>query len=241
MRSGVLGRIFAAAFMLGAACATASSFSVMPVRATLTEGKPSVALTVRNTGAEPAVVQLEVQSWSQVDSRDVLAPTRELLASPPIFTIAPGAAQVVRVGARRAPDPGKELAYRLFLQEVPPPPQPGFRGLRMALRLSIPVFLGTPSSQAARLVWSAASAANGELRLSLSNQGSAHVQVASVAAEDADGALIERRQVAAYVLPGQSRDWLLKPLHPARVGAQLRIAAETDGGPLASEAHIEER
>ena len=31
--------------------------------------------------------------------------------------------QIVRVGLRRGPDPQRELAYRLYLQEVPPPPK----------------------------------------------------------------------------------------------------------------------
>lgn len=81
----------ALAFLLagtGAACA--GSFQVNPVRATLTASLPVGSLTVRNTGSEPAVVQLEVVSWSQQAGNDVYTPTKEILATPPIFTVPAG-------------------------------------------------------------------------------------------------------------------------------------------------------
>ena len=61
--------------------------------------------------------------------------------SPPIATIAPDKEQIIRVGLRRAPDKERELSYRLFLQEVPAPPKPGFQGLQVALRVGLPVFV----------------------------------------------------------------------------------------------------
>src|SRR3546814_9833017 len=67
-------------------------------------------------------------AWSQSGGKDVFAAVDDILATPPIFTIPAGGSQVIRVGSRRAPDPQHERAYRLFLREVPPAPQPGFQG-----------------------------------------------------------------------------------------------------------------
>ena len=116
-----------------------------PVRATLSARQQVGALTVRNDGAEPAVVQLEVLSWSQQDGKDVYVPTAEILATPPIFTVPAGGSQVVRVGLRRAPDPGASSPIGCICRRVPPPPKPDFQGLQVALRIGVPVFVLPPA------------------------------------------------------------------------------------------------
>ncbi len=60
-----------------------------------------------------------------------------MVASPPAVTIAPGASQVARLILRKPPE-GKEATYRLLVDQIPPPAAPGT--VRVALRLSIPVF-----------------------------------------------------------------------------------------------------
>ena len=108
-------------FVMGASVASAASLGVSPVRVTLSESQSMGSLTVRNDGTEPASLQMEMLNWSQAEGQDVLMPTRELLANPPIFTVPAGGSQLVRVGLRRAPDGQRELTYRLVLQELPPP------------------------------------------------------------------------------------------------------------------------
>ena len=127
--------------VMGASVASAASLGVSPVRVTLSESQSMGALTVRNDGTEPASLQMEMLSWSQAEGQDVLTPTRELLANPPIFTVPAGGSQLVRVGLRRAPDGQRELTYRIVLQELPPPPNPDFMGTRMLMRISLPVFV----------------------------------------------------------------------------------------------------
>lgn len=219
------------------ATATAGSLSVNPVRVSLSSGRMSEALVIRNTGDEPAVVQIELQSWKQDDARDLYSPTRDVLATPPIFTVAPGGSQIVRVGARRQPDAATELDYRLFLQEVPPPPKPGFQGLRMALRVSIPVFV-SGDAQSARLRWSARSEPGGKLAIVASNKGNAHVQVANFSLSQGKSALTGKRQVATYVLPSHSREWVVKPDRPVEASMPLHLSAETDSGPLEADVSI---
>ena len=74
----------------GVSAASASSFQVNPVRAALSPVQPVVALTVRNIGTEPAVMQLEVMNWSQQEGQDVYAATKDILSTPPIFTVPGG-------------------------------------------------------------------------------------------------------------------------------------------------------
>lgn len=229
------------AFFMGAACAaTAGSFAVSPVRATLSAGQPVGSLTVRNTGAEPTVVQLEVVSWSQQDGKDVYDPTREILATPPIFTVPPGGSQVVRVGLRRAPDPKREITYRLFLQEVPPPPKPGFQGLQVALRVGVPVFVLPSVPVKPVLRWQLSRTPQGKLQVSLSNSGNAHIQVANIKLMPASGDPFPTQQIGAYVLPGQSRGWLLEAAPAPPPGATLRLSAQTDAGEVQAEVVVEQ-
>jgi fimbrial chaperone protein len=208
--------------------AEGGSFAVMPVRVTLSASQPVASIRIQNQDREPVVVQLEATAWSQQDGRDVHEATREVLATPPIFTIAPGGSQIVRLGLRRAPDPHRELTYRLFVHEVPPPPGPGFKGLRVALRISIPVFVAPPVAAAPVLQWRAAQDAAGALTVGLNNTGNAHIQVAEFRVAEPAGKVVGTRQIPAYVLAGQSRGWAF-PVKASR-GAPLRIFATTDSG-----------
>ncbi|MGR9085691.1 MAG: fimbrial biogenesis chaperone [Gammaproteobacteria bacterium] len=215
---------------IGAACA--GSFQVNPVRATLTAGKPVGAMTVRNNGGEPAVLQLEVMSWSQQQGKDVYTPSREILATPPIFTVPSGGSQIVRVGLRRPPDAQRELTYRLFLQEVPPPPKPGFQGLHVALRIGVPIFVPPAVAQPPVLTWRIFRTGQGELEVSLTNGGNSHVQVANVRLAQPEGGELVKQQIASYVLPGQSRSWPLKDIKTPPSASSFQLFAQTDIGDI---------
>jgi fimbrial chaperone protein len=225
--------LYSLAFLLAViGPASAGSFQVNPVRATLSPDKPIGAMTVRNIGNEPTVLQLEVMNWSQEQGKDVYTPSRELLATPPIFTVPAGGSQIVRVGLRRPPDAQRELTYRLFLQEVPPPPKPGFQGLQVALRIGVPVFVPPATVQPPVLAWRIIRTREGQLELSLANNGNSHVQVANVRLVRPDGGELGKQPIAAYVLPGQSSNWPLKDIKAAAPVSALHVFAQTDIGDI---------
>ncbi|MDD5268953.1 MAG: molecular chaperone [Methylococcales bacterium] len=225
--------VCALAFLLaGAGTASAGSFQVIPVRVTLSAGKPIAAMTVRNTGGEPAVLQLEVMSWSQAQGKDVYTPTKEILATPPIFTVPAGGSQIVRVGLRRPPDAQRELTYRLYLEEVPPPPKPGFQGLQMALRMGVPLFVPPAAVQLPVLAWRIFRTKEGQFEVGVTNNGNTHVQVANVRLARADGGELGTQQIAGYVLPGQSHNWLLKDIPASPSVAALHLFVQTEAGDI---------
>ena len=219
----------------------AGSFQVNPIRIELSGAKRIVAERVTNTGTEPVVVQMSVMAWTQDNGKNVLTPTREIIVSPPIATIAPGQEQIVRVGLRRAPDPQRELSYRLFVREVPPPPKPGFQGLVVALRIGLPIFVQPREGRAKPvLVWSARLSGPAAIRLSLENRGTGHIQISDLTLSEAG----QKEPVAqegglAYILAGQSRQWdlaLKKPLHDKN--ERLRLNASTDAGRIEAEIEV---
>ena len=228
-----VGAAAALAWML-ALSAYAGSFSVDPVRLTVRARATSTSLSLQNNGDEPVLVQSEVMAWSQQDGNDLLTPSQDLLISPPIFKLAPGAAQTVRVGLLRPSDPERELTYRIFLQEVPAPLLPGQEGVHAVLRLGLPVFV-LPSRRAVPLLnWRAAQGAEGQIKLSLSNSGNAHVQAIDCKLYRPDGTLIAEQKLTAYVLPGQARSWQITPNQPWR-GETLKLSARTDAGDVTAE------
>jgi fimbrial chaperone protein len=211
------------------------SFEVNPIRVELSPSARSAALTVKNSGTEPVVVQISVQAWTQSNGTDVLSPTREVLVSPPIATIAAGAEQIVRIGLRRAPDEHRELSYRLFLQEVPPPPKPGFQGLQVALRIGLPIFVQPRSGPAKpALVWEAHRRDPGAISLKLSNEGNGHIQISNIAMfRPGEKEPVATHASLTYVLPGQSRAWDLKTRNAgAQASDRLQLKASTDAGSL---------
>lgn len=234
MNLGKLGQAalgLAISFSFSAApLAHAGSFTVNPVRVTLSPGHAVAAITVRNAGSDASVIQLETFRWTQQDGKDVLTPSREILATPPIFTLLPGGSQIVRVGLRREPDAQHELTYRLILREVPPP-QPIAQGLRVALAISMPVFVVAAHPSFSNLQWQAQRLADGRIQLQATNTGSAHVQVGSIQLSlPGSAAPAVRESVATYVLPGNARSWTFKSSVALPVGSVLALQASTDGG-----------
>jgi fimbrial chaperone protein len=220
--------------------AHAGSFSVNPVRVTLSATQAVAAVTVQNVGSEPTVVQLETSSWSQHDGVDVLAPTTEVLATPPILTIQPGASRVVRVGLRRPPDARQELTYRLFLREVPPP-EPISQGLRVALLVSMPIFVVPPRLPAPVVHWRALRTQDGRIRVQATNIGASHIQLGQLdVALSADGAKLSSRNMSEYLLPDNSREWTVDAKSVPAAGTLLSIYDQADTGKVRSEVKLED-
>ena len=219
----------------------AGSFDVNPIRVDLTAQSRSAAVTVRNSGDDPVVVQITVQAWSQSGGKDVLADTKDVIVSPPIATIPAGQEQIVRIGMRRAPDAQRELSYRLFLQEVPPPPRPGFQGLVVALRIGLPIFVQPRQGQAkATLRWNLDMGSPETLKLKVDNQGAAHIQISTIELyRRSEKDAVAEFSGLAYVLPGQTRDWDLKLRDPAiKRGERLRMKVSTDAGSIDTEIEL---
>lgn len=229
------------AFLFAHIClAQAGSFSVNPVRVTLSASQAVGAVTVRNEGTEATVVQLETSSWTQRDGADVLVPTTEILATPPILTIPPGASRIIRVGLRRAPDTQRELTYRMFLREVPPP-APLAQALRVALLVSMPIFVVPPRAPAPEIHWRAVRTRDGQIRVHARNSGAAHVQLGQLdVALAGNGETMATRNMSEYVLPDNDRAWTVDVKSAPPAGTLLHISSQTDTGKVQSDVRLED-
>ncbi|CAM3197002.1 hypothetical protein DESA109040_02200 [Deinococcus saxicola] len=224
----------AAALLPLGGVASAASFAVSPTRLVLSNTVVTSALTLSNSTAAPSTVRVDVMVWSQVDGKDVLTPTTDVLAVPPVFTLPANGKQVVRLALRDRTDIGAERSYRLVLQEVPPEQTAPAAGsaLNVVLRLSVPVFVQTAAVAAPRPEWKA-SITGESLKLSVLNAGNAHVQVTGLNLQlpGMTTPLLDV-PVFSYVLPGQSLTWTFPLPVGLKPGTPLDLSAKTDMGPF---------
>jgi P pilus assembly chaperone PapD len=145
--------------------AHASSFNISPIRAELSGAHHTDVMTLTNADDGPVVVEVRVVKWSQDNGADQLDDTRELLVTPPVLQIPGKGEQIIRVALRREPDPTRETTYRVIFQEVPQAATPDFTGLRVALRLSVPIFVAPSRGKAqADVAWDAHWLPSGDAR-----------------------------------------------------------------------------
>jgi fimbrial chaperone protein len=187
-------------------------------------------VTLSNRGDTAMVLQLQLMRWSAEEGPTHYEPSNDLLATPPIMSIAPGKSQIVRVGLRKAAASRDELSYRLFIEEVPPPMQPGYQGLQMALRVSVPVFVQPEHAVQPLLRWSIVKDGGRPVALRVSNEGNGHARLLDVQLRLADGEReVALREAKGYLLPGQSNQWRLAPEHVQGVD-RWHVRATTDEG-----------
>ena len=219
-----------------AAPASASTFNISPIRAELAAGHRTEALTIMNAEDNPVVVQIRVVRWSQKNGTEQLDDTRELLATPPVLQIAANSQQIIRVALRREPDPEEELTYRVIFEEVPQAAPKDFIGLRVALRLSIPVFVAPAHGKAnADLAWQSRWLANGQLELAATNSGSGHLQITDFEARFPGSLMPLRGITSKYVLAGSRMSWTLTPPADAMRQGAIPIRGHSDQGDFSAD------
>lgn len=108
--------------LLAASCAaSAGSTSFTPLGFTLRQNQSIDSMTLTNTGDSAVRFQAKAFSWTQVDGKDVLAPTDDIKFGPPIFTMMPASKQKMRV-IRALQKDGPETQYKIVVTQIPVPP-----------------------------------------------------------------------------------------------------------------------
>jgi fimbrial chaperone protein len=236
MRPLAVVLLIGAAAAVAAAPASASTFNISPIRAELNGSHRTEALTIANADDNPVVVQVRVVCWSQKSGAEELVDTRELLVTPPVLQIPPMGQQIVRVALRREPDPAQELTYRVIFEEVPQAAPKDFVGLRVALHLSIPVFVAPAHGKATPAVaWESRWLPNGQLELAATNNGSGHLQITDFEARFPGSLMPLRGVTSKYVLAGSRMSWTLTPPADATRNGAIPIHGHSDQGDFSAD------
>ena len=209
----------------------AGSYTVKPVRIELSARQLRTTIQIQNLADEPTTIQAHIVAWNANGAEEVLTDNDEILLNPPIFTIPAGHPQFVRLGLRHAPPDTREGTYRLILEEVPPPPKPGFNGITTLLKISVPIFV-KPRVSSPQLAWTLQRTSDQEVKLSVQNRGNAHVQIrklAVTAGEASEPGFVQG--TATYVLQNARKEWVIHNEQLAGAG-KLLLQAQTDNGDI---------
>jgi fimbrial chaperone protein len=217
------------ALVMGMA-AGAQSLSVLPVNVLLAPGQRATTVTVTNRGNSETAIQIRAYAWNQQDGKDQLTASNAVVVSPPLASIAAGASQVVRLILRQPPE-GREATYRILVDQIPPPAEPGI--VHIVFRLSIPIF-AQPMIRAIPNVQFHLEAIAGQIDLVGTNEGLRHEVIRDVQLSMNDGHKLQAESSGLpYVLAGCTRHWRVAAEGPLPLpGETLRLTAHGDSGAI---------
>jgi len=218
--------------------AGAASLQISPVIVDLGARDQAATVLLNNTSpTESMFGQVRVFKWDQGKGEDVLVPTEEMVASPPLIRIAPASSQLIRLVRTKAEALPDEGAYRVLIDEIATPGQTPQEGVTLRLRYSVPVFVNPAQAGAPTLRWRLQHDKAGAMQLQVTNSGSRRAQISAVTF------VIDNRQVSfnpgllGYALAGRSREWIVPPTPGVDLRRTSRVQALVNGAPI--EAAIE--
>lgn len=231
--------------VLGACCASgamapqaraAATILLWPIDPWLSADTKATELWVQNQGSSATTMQVRIVRWRQENGYERYTAQQDVVASPPIVTIAKGSKQLIRLIKQSEVPTGVEQAYRIIVDEIPQADakaEPTI-GLKLQMRYSIPLFVygqGIPTikegahhalADTQKLSWRVVQE-EGKPALQVRNTGDVHVRLSQVVLEQGG----QKRTVAdgllGYVLPDSSRSWPIPAgvSHPNRMSAQI--------------------
>jgi fimbrial chaperone protein len=220
---GLLGAAFAAG------PAVAGAISVSPMRIELSVRHPVATLEVTNEGADPVTIQLERMAWTQADGEDFYTASAALIATPSVFELAPHARQVLRIALRDRTAMTAERAYRLYAAEVPVMQNLAATGLKMSLRVGVPVFV-EPRDGESHLEGEILTQPGGRPAVLLRNTGNHFVRAQSVEILDTHGRTLWSGRLPSYLLAGGEHLWQLDLEKALPADMPLRLSIRTESG-----------
>lgn len=214
--------------LLAAAGADASALRVSPTSVSLVAPDAAAALALTNDSDRSVNVQIRVFRWTQPDGVEELAPTREVVASPPAVRLPPGGKTAVRlVRVARTPVVGEE-SYRIVIDEIPDPAQRRNGSVAFVMRYSLPAFFVSPSAAPAALEWSMGGD-RGPAELVGVNRGERHVRLSDLSVTDGLGRTISLGEgLVGYVLGGSKRLWSIRGRGLS--GGSVAVSAMSEAG-----------
>lgn len=203
----------------------AQMLEIAPVSVMFMPEQRTASLTVTNRGTATTIVQIRPFVWRETEGVAELTETTALAASPPFAEIPPGQAQAIRL-LLRASAGATEATYRLLIDQLPPP---NTAGIRVALRLSLPVFAQPGNQAAATLDWRVVQGRSGG-ELTVHNRGNRHATISGARLIASNGVTIPvRTSTHPYVLSGSTARWAIDGARLPN-GGSVRLTITSDTG-----------
>jgi fimbrial chaperone protein len=231
IRSVLVRAVLTALFVSHGAMLQAASLQVAPVLVEIPAPGAASTLKLRNEGAKPLDAQIRIFRWTQADGADVLTPTDDVAASPPLASLRPSTDYTVRIVRTSKTPVDKEESYRLLVDELPSAGAGSAVSVNIAVRYSIPVFFtvpGTPPKLSFDLQ------RGGKPTIVVSNAGDRRVRLAKLKFTDGKGAVASFGDgLAGYVLGHSSRNFDLPAAAKGfGAGGVASMSVLTEAGPI---------
>jgi fimbrial chaperone protein len=236
MRSLSLSLCVAAAFTAAAHTAHAASLQVTPLLVQVAAPGAASTVTLRNEGPRPINAQVRVFRWTQVNGQDVLEPTVDVVASPPIINLGSRVDYSVRVVRASRQPVTREEAYRLVIDELPDAASRKNGTVAIVLRHAIPVFFKPQDEGSPKLAWSVQNR-GGRIVVTLRNDGERRVRISRLRVSDGKNTINFGDGLIGYALANSSVTWMRPAPRGFGSGAAM-VSAEGDTGPINASARV---
>ena len=133
---------------------------------------------------------------------------------------------------------GQEATYRILVDQIPPPAEPGV--VHIVLRLSIPVF-AQPATRAAPHVLFHIERSDGKLYLVGVNDGNSHDVIRDIVLTTTDGKKFNQEKGSSpYILAGTTRRWPIAANAPDPLPADntFQLTAHSTGAAIAQQVSV---
>jgi fimbrial chaperone protein len=198
------------------------SLILWPLNPTIKANENATALWLENPSEKPITLQVQSYAWNQQNGEDVYAPQKEVIATPPVVTLAPKAKQLIRITRLGPPPSIAERPFRLIVDEIPverviDAGNQMVTGVQFRMRYSLPLFTYAagllPTSEAAtapqgkgvypapNLVWHLRQ--DGKQRIiEIENRGNGHARLTQAKLLNAGTEVELASGLMGYVLAG---------------------------------------
>ena len=206
--------------------AFASSLLVWPIRPVINHNSDATSLWLENRSSKPLTLQIRILQWQHDLDGQRYALQSQVISSPPFVTIAGNDRQLIRIHNRVAVPNGKELSWRIIIDELPNASQSVTQtGVNFRIRYSLPLFAygsgalnpsaATPT-EISNLVmknsqWHISSDTNlNESYLYIQNSSEFNWRISDLLLfDDNNEVVITHEGLQGYLLPGATRKWKL--------------------------------
>ncbi|MZR62337.1 molecular chaperone [Alcanivorax sp. DP30] len=201
--------------------------TVSPLSMTMAPTQNNATYKLKNGSSIEGFYQIQLFAWEQGDDGESrLLQQDDLIITPPVTLIPANGEQLVRV-IQKDPQPSDiEKSYRLVISEVPDTESDQGANLKVLLRMSLPLFVGTPELSHTL----SAFFQDGALRIR--NTGTAHARLSDAywQARNQNRKFVIKEGLVGYVLPG--RELLIPMKTPPAEGSVAFFTASINGTPL---------
>jgi fimbrial chaperone protein len=101
--------------------AGAASLRVAPILLDVQSGAKLTTLHVWNDDKTRVNIQVRVYLWTKKGNDDILTPTKDVIATPPIGTLKPGGENLIRIVRVATTPVTKRENYRVLVDQLPDP------------------------------------------------------------------------------------------------------------------------